>query len=114
MIGAFVPFTGTISSAGTSTTFDVGGMHGKYILVIPSMACGTGMGIRVSDSLTGTYRNLYHTPTVATTAPVLFVLASGITNCAVEIPNPGRYFQVYINTATSDTAYTYKVLCGET
>jgi len=110
-VAPFAAFSGTITSAATSVSFDVGGAWDSYTLVIPAMASGSAMGFRVSDSAAGTYYPLYHAPTIAS-APVAVSIASGITACAVGIPNTlGRYFQVYLTTATADTAYTFKVLC---
>jgi hypothetical protein len=110
-VSPFAAFSGTIASAATAVSFDVGGSWDSYTLIVPAMTSGSAMGFRVSDSADGTYVGLYHAPTLAS-APVAVTLASGITNCAVGLPNTlGRYFQVYLTTATVDTPYTFKVLC---
>jgi hypothetical protein len=110
-VAPFAAYSGRIASAATSVSFDVGGSWDSYALVIPAMTSGSAMGIRVSDKADGTYYPLYHAPTIAS-APVAVSIASGITNCAVGLPNTlGQYFQVYLATATADTAYTFKVLC---
>ena len=109
-VSPFAAFSGTIASAATAVSFDVGGSWDSYTLIVPAMASGSAMGFRVSDAADGTYYPLYHAPTIAS-APVAVSIASGITNCAVGLPQMGRFFQVYLATATVDTPYTFKVLC---
>ena len=110
-VAPFAAYTGTIASAATSVSFNVGGAWDSYTLVIPAMTSGSAMGFRVSDKADGTYYPLYHAPTIAS-APVAVSIASGLTNCAVGLPNTmGQFFQVYLTTATVDTPYTFKVLC---
>jgi hypothetical protein len=109
-VAPFAVFSGNIASAATSVSFDVGGAWDSYTLMIPAMTSGSAMGIRVSDKAAGTYVPLY-LPQNTNSAPVAVSIASGITACAVIMPNLGQFFQVFLATATADTSYTFKVLC---
>jgi len=109
-----VVFTATGASAATSVRFDVGGGYDSYSLVIPSMASGTDMQIRMSETLGGTYRILYH-PRTSASSPTSFIIAQAISNCVLPIPYYlGQYIEVALTTATSDTAYDFSLICKAT
>lgn len=102
-------YTAVTSGLSLSSALDVGTTYRHMSLGIPSMASGSDIQIQVSDAIDGTYRTLFHGPTV-TSGTVSMVIASGVSNCVVPIPAlHHRYLKVRLTSATSDTAYTFTV-----
>lgn len=78
-------------------------------LIVPSMASGSDVRIWASDSLSGTYRRMAY---MGATGPALYTIASSVTDCAVPFPAYARFVKVQLSTATSNTAYTFKIVTG--
>jgi hypothetical protein len=110
-IGPVKVFTKTIASGATVASFSVGGGYRAYQLVVPSMASGGDVRLSVSADEGATYKTLYHAPVVNSTAPVLFNIASSISNMIVGVPPLGQHFQVSVTTAATATAYQFSVIC---
>lgn len=113
-VSPVMAYTKTMTSGATELTFTVAGGFDSYLLVVPTMTSGTDIRIKVSDSSTGTFRTLYHSPTVATAAPTVFNIPSSVTNMAVNLPFVGQNFQVSLTTAMTATAAEFKVICKGT
>lgn len=110
-------FQVTIASAVTfSSAIDLQQAYNKVSIVLPSMPSGTDVRLHVSETLDGTYRSLFHQPTV-TSAAVSFTIASSISNCVVPIPNlHAQYVKIELSSATTSVggnAYTYSFICAD-
>lgn len=110
-IGPVKVFTKTIASGATVASFSVGGGYKAYQLCVPSMASGGDVRLSVSADEGATYKTLYHAPVVNSTTPVLFNIASSISNMIVGVPPLGQHFQVSVTTAATATAYQFSVIC---
>lgn len=102
-------FTTTIASASTfSSAVDLQKSWADISLVIPSMASGTGMGIYASETLSGTYR------VVKTVSASDVTIASTVTNCVLPVANiHAQYLKISLGTATTDTPYTFSIICSD-
>lgn len=106
----------TMASGGTMTgQCDLGRSYQNVYLVIPTMATASnGMSIYVSDSSSGTFRQLYH-PSInsATVATNPYVITSAATNVVVPVPLQGIQY-VKVNTdATVAHGCVFKFICGD-
>ncbi len=106
-------FTASMVSGGTfSSAIDLGYGWTKICVAIPSMASGADLYFQAADSLNGTYRRIFHAPTV-TSAAVVFTVASGITNCILPLHVSPQFVRVEATTAPASTAYTFTFICSE-
>lgn len=114
-LGACLAFTKTAATGATSVTFDVGGAYDSYMIVIPSMASGTGLQFRLCATASGTYRTLFEdreSTSPTTSAPIAYAIASSVTNCCFRVPHLAQYFQIALGTATTGTSYEFTVICS--
>lgn len=114
MIGAvkaFGPFA--IASAATETSaIDLSGSFRNYALVVPSMASGGDVRLMGSETLTGTFRTLYHSPNATTAAPAAINVPSSVSNGIVNVPQLPQYVKVYLTSATTSTSYLFSLICN--
>lgn len=107
------PFSLTIASGvSLSTSLDLGYGWGKINVAIPTMASGSGINFFAAESLTGTYRQIFHAPTV-TSAPVAYSILSSVTNCMIPLQVTPQFVKIQLPTATTDTSYTFYFVCTE-
>jgi hypothetical protein len=112
-IGSIKAFTTTIASAATSSSsVDLGGSYNGLMVGIPTMTSATDIFFRVSDTSDGTFRRIYHTPTVATAKPTAVQIDSSVTNCYVPIDCKAQYFQIAYTSATTESSQTFKIICS--
>lgn len=109
-----VVFTKTMTSGVTELTFTVGGSYESYMVLVPTMTSGTDIRFKVAPSDSGTFRTLYHAPTVASATPTVVVIPSSVTNCAVNVPYLGENFKITLTTAMTATAVEFSVICKGT
>lgn len=113
--GPVCAFTGSMAS-GVSITgeIDLQKSWNKLSLVVPSMASGSDVYLLASEESGGTYRRVFHQPTNTSATVSAFFVTSGVTNCVVPLSNVNvRYLKVQVSTATTDTPYTFKVICAD-
>jgi hypothetical protein len=110
--GAQVVFTTSMASGVSVTSgVDMGHSWHQVWAKIPTMASGSDVYFLGSEDGV-TYKRVFHSPTISNAAPGARYVTSAITNCYVPLPdNHMRYIQFQLSTATSDTPYTFKVLC---
>lgn len=108
-------FTVSMASAVSVTgAADLQQAWNKLSVVIPSMASGSDVYIMGSDTLAGTYKRIFHAPTTQSATVGAQFVTSGVTNCIVPLQNVHvRYLKVQLNTATTDTPYTFQIICAD-
>ncbi len=112
-VGAVKAFSKTIASLVTSTSaFDLGGAYGKIMVGIPTMASATAMFFRACDTETGTFKRIYHEPVVDSTTPTAVQIDSSVSAAYVPLNVGAQFFQIALTSATTETSYTFKVLCS--
>lgn len=112
-IGAIKPFTITLASGITaSSALDLGGGYNRVMVGIPTMTSGTDICIQASDSENGTFRRIYMEPKVDSSAPVVFQVASSITNCFVPVNIAAQFLKIEFTTACEDSGHSFKILCS--
>lgn len=112
-IGPVLPYSITMNSASTLTSaVDLGGGFNGYLLGIPTMTSGTDVRLRCSPSLGGTYRALYLEPLAGSATPVVFNVASTVTNCYVPIKTSARFLKVEFTTATTASSHVFEIICN--
>ena len=113
MVGPVVAFTTTIASAATSSSaIDLGGAYNRVMVGIPTMTSATDIFFRVSDTIDGTFRRIYHRSKVDSTTPTAVQFNSSVTNCFVPVDIAARFFQIAYTSATTEASQTFKVLCS--
>lgn len=115
MPGPSCVFTASMTSGQTSTSgVDLGHGWGRIGVLIPTMASGSDIYFRGSDTVDGTYRRIFHRPTTVSATVGAYFVESGVTNCYIDIDTyRGRYIKAELSTATTDTPYTFKFICSE-
>jgi len=112
-VGPVQAFSVTIASAVTySSAVDLGGSHGNIMIGIPTMTSATDIFPLVSDSASGTFRQVYNETVAATTTPTAVNYDSSVTNCYVPLNCSARYIKLGYTSATTEASQTFKFLCG--
>lgn len=108
-------FTTSMASAATYTSaVDLQKAWNKLTLMIPTMASGSDVYVSASESLSGTYRRVFHSPNTNSATVAAVFVTSGVTNCFVPLPNINMQFlKVELSSATTDTPYTFKIICSD-
>jgi hypothetical protein len=108
-------FGATIASGSTASSgIDLGYGWNHIGVMIPSMASGTDVYFKVSDSLDGTYRRVYHHPTISNSNPAAMFVNSAVTNCYVHLEFVNaQYVKVELSTAMTATSAQFKIICSE-
>lgn len=103
-------YSATVASGLTfSSAIDLGEAPQWLTLMVPTMASGADIRVFYSDVIDGTYlRGGVMNNTTGNA--LLYNIPSGITQAALNIPVYGRFIQVQLSTATTDTAYIFKVI----
>lgn len=114
MSGAQVYFTASMASGASATSeIDLGHSWHQVWVSIPSMASGSDVYFLGTTQSGGTYKRMYHAPTIGVATSTPIYVTSGVTNCIVAMPNLHmRYIKVQLSTATTDTPYTFQVICS--
>ncbi len=114
-MGVFTVFDATVASFATaSSAIDLGQSHGQNYLIVPSMTSNSEVRLQASDTLSGTFRNVYHPAINSSTVAVnMYKIPSSVTNAIVEIPSGLRYLKVETTAVVSFSA-AFRVICGGT
>jgi len=98
------------SGVSLSSAIDLGLACDKVLLGIPVIASGTNVNVFICESLSGTYRSLYHEPVAATPTPVQVSISSAVTNCFVPLSIlNAQYLKIQVPSITA-TSPTFTVL----
>lgn len=112
-IGPVKPYSITMNSGTTLTSaVDLGGGFNHYMIGIPTMTSGTDIRLRCSPTEDGTYRPLYLEPVAGTATPVIFNVASSVTNCYVPVKTSARFIKVEFTTATTASSHVFDLICN--
>jgi hypothetical protein len=103
---------GMASNTTLTSAIDLAGAWGSYKLVIPTMTSGTDIRIQASETSTGTFRRLYHVPTVASATPTVINIPSSVTNCIVELPKLARNVKIEFTTACTASSHQFSIICN--
>lgn len=100
-----------VSGESFTSAIDIGFPAAKVLLGIPATTSGTAMRVQIGDSLSGTYRQLFHEPTGATITPAIVSFPSSVSNCVVPLPTLGaRFLKVELVSATCVNSYAFTVI----
>lgn len=107
-----MPFTASMASGETLTSeVDLGQAFDQVIVGIPTMASGTDVLIQIAGSSGGTYRNLYHEPSVGSTTPTKVQINSSVTQAYVPFSVGGsQYIKMELSTAMTATSAQFDIV----
>lgn len=103
-----------MASGATSTTaIDLEGGWNKIAIVIPTMTSGGDIYLQASDSLTGTFRRVFHDSNTNSAVVGAHYFTSVVTNCIIPLHNVNvRFMKVELSTAAADQGFTFKFICS--
>lgn len=107
-------YTVSMASAATfSSAVDLGNGWNRVSLIIPTMPSGADIYLLGSDTISGTYRRVFHGPNTNSAVVAGYFVTSAVTNCILPLTNwPLQFCKVELSSATADNAYTFKFVCS--
>lgn len=105
--------TSMASGATSTTAIDLQHSWSRIHLVIPTMTSGGDIYLLASDSLTGTYRRVFHDSNTNSAVVGAHYFTSVVTNCIIPLHNVQlQYLKVELTTAAADQGFTFKFICS--
>lgn len=107
-------FTQTIASGATASTgVNIGEGWTYYHLVVPTMTSNTDIYVKVSTDGSTYFRHYSGFPRInSISAGDVFIIKSGVSQAAVDIPGGSPWVQIEHSTALTSVAITYKIVCS--